>query len=583
MLRFFNNSIAPRVVKYNTNPSRNLSTNSYKPIIISPNTGNEWQVCIGIEIHAQLLTQTKLFSGAASKFELDQPNTQVSFFDASIPGTLPVLNEECVDQAIRSALSFRAKVHPISRFERKHYFYADLPLGYQITQQESCLATNGILNITVPKTRNNAERFDVYERDIRITRLQLEQDSGKSLHDYDPEFSMIDLNRAGCGLVEIVSEPDIRSSDEAASYVRKIQRLLRHVGSCDGNMEEGSLRCDVNISIRPNPINEDENEDIEINGYMTMDKSTAKNPMGERVEVKNLNSIRSVIRAIDYEVERQMYGAEVDNAPVTKHETRTFDVAKGVTVRMRSKENAPDYRFLLDPDLPPLIIEERRIQRIVQTLPELPDAIRLRLMKEYGVSLYDASVLVDVAGAAEYYEEVIMQLKVMNTESKKGSNLWKQTLNWITNELLGRMRPSNITFSTLGSIHKKSNREENYSGLTPVDVGEMIAAVTNGTISGKIAKAALDIVFAEKDGASPMSIVEREGWVVVSDKNTLMIMCKDVIDDPKHSNHVKALQSGEKPKLIGFFVGQVMKKSNGQADPRTVTKLLQELLVPVES
>jgi aspartyl-tRNA(Asn)/glutamyl-tRNA(Gln) amidotransferase subunit B len=230
-----------------------------------------------------------------------------------------------------------------------------------------------------------------------------------------------------------------------------------------------------------------------------------------------------------------------------------------------------------------LIIEERRIQRIVQTLPELPDAIRLRLMKEYGVSLYDASVLVDVAGAAEYYEEVIMQLKVMNTESKKGSNLWKQTLNWITNELLGRMRPSNITFSTLGSIHKKSNREENYSGLTPVDVGEMIAAVTNGTISGKIAKAALDIVFAEKDGASPMSIVEREGWVVVSDKNTLMIMCKDVIDDPKHSNHVKALQSGEKPKLIGFFVGQVMKKSNGQADPRTVTKLLQELLVPVES
>ena len=222
----------------------------HNPNVISPFTGHPWQVCVGIEIHAQLQTKTKLFSGSRAAFEQGMPNSQVSFFDAALPGTLPVLNTMCVEQAIRSALSLQAQVHARSTFERKHYFYADLPLGYQVTQQDACIATNGTLNITVPKTRDNSQRFDVYQRDVRITRLQLEQDSGKSMHDFDPKHSMIDLNRAGCALVEIVSEPDIRSSDEAACYVRKIQRLLRHVGTCDGNMEEGSLRCDVNISVR---------------------------------------------------------------------------------------------------------------------------------------------------------------------------------------------------------------------------------------------------------------------------------------------------------------------------------------------
>ena len=563
---------------------RHFST--FHPTVQSTTTGQHWQVCIGIEIHAQLLTRTKLFSGASSQFGLDHPNTQVSFFDAATPGTLPVLNAECVDQAIRSALSLRAQVHSFSRFERKHYFYADMPLGYQITQQESCIASQGTLNITVPKTRDNAQRFDVYERDIRITRLQLEQDSGKSLHDFDPDLSMIDLNRAGCALVEIVSEPDIRSSDEAACYVRKIQRLLRHVGSCDGYMEEGSLRCDVNISIRPNPtpaVRDEEKGPEEEDSYMTWNhKDHAHHPMGERVEVKNLNSVRSVVRAIDYEVERQINSAEMDNAPVTKHETRTFDVAQGKTIRMRSKENAPDYRFVLDPDLPPLVLKEGHVGKLFEALPELPDAIRDRVMQQYDLSLYDASVLVEEPDAAEYYEQVMQHLDELGNQDDKGKqddkkSMSKQTLNWITNELLGRMRPVHLFFRHLGTKDGACN----CMGLTPLHLATLIAGVRNGAISGKIAKAALDVVFEEsREGTSPMDIVEREGWAVVRDESTLQLMCQEVIDNPTFVEQVNAVTSGEKPKLIGFFVGQVMKLSNGQADPKTVTKVLKELLGP---
>ena len=524
---------------------------------------------MGIEIHAQLQTKTKLFSGSRAAFEQGMPNSQVSFFDAALPGTLPVLNTMCVEQAIRSALSLQAQVHARSTFERKHYFYADLPLGYQVTQQDACIATNGTLNITVPKTRDNSQRFDVYQRDVRITRLQLEQDSGKSMHDFDPKHSMIDLNRAGCALVEIVSEPDIRSSDEAACYVRKIQRLLRHVGTCDGNMEEGSLRCDVNISVRRLGGGGSGDSGSGGSGGSGSGDSNGDEllvplgPMGERVEIKNLNSIRSVVRAIDYEVERQIHGEEMDNAPVTRHETRTFDVSKGVSVRMRSKESAPDYRFLLDPDLPPLVLENGRVENIAASLPELPDAIRLRLMKQYGLSLYDANVIVDIPDAAEYYEDVLRAM------SKSGTEVSKQTLNWVTNELLGRMKTESVEFSDLGS--------GKYSGLKPADISIMMVSLLAGDISGKIAKTALDLTFEEK-GVSPMEIVEREGWSVVRDVDALMNLCQQAVENPKNSKQVSDVQSGDKPKLLGFFVGQVMKASNGQADPATVRRLLQELL-----
>jgi aspartyl-tRNA(Asn)/glutamyl-tRNA(Gln) amidotransferase subunit B len=617
----------------------------HNPITTSPDTSNPWQVCVGIEIHAQLMTNTKLFSASSSTFEMNSnPNTQVSYFDAALPGTLPVLNEECVDQAIRSALSLRATVHPHSRFERKHYFYADLPLGFQITQQESCIATNGTLNITVPKTRNNAERFDVYERDVRIARLQLEQDSGKSMHDYDPSLSMIDLNRAGCALVEIVSEPDLRSSDEAACYVRKIQQLLRHVGACDGNMDEGSLRCDVNISVRPVPVSipicteplegirqtmdnkknmEDKNDkndknDI-INDTIQQMDQCQQNPtdvednqyaniyaMGERVEVKNLNSVRSVVRAIDYEVERQIYNAEMKNAVVTKHETRTFDVSTGETIRMRSKEDAPDYRFLLDPDLPPLVLKKGTVERISNSLPELPDAIRIRLMQEYDLSLYDASVLVEEDGAAEYFEMAMQQLLVLlpkNTDKKK---IAKQALNWITNELLGRMRACNhVTMLVLLGRAKRQNHNDvgaNHGvGLTPLDLAALMFSLLQGEISGKIVKNALDVVFEDivqqeekmlirgssvnsnnshvLSSLSPMEVIEREGWAVVRDVDALRELCLGVVDDIKNQKQVDLVRSGEKPKLVGFFVGQVMKASKGQADPATVKQLLEEILL----
>ena len=602
------------------------SRKQHEPFVTSAITSNPWQVCIGIEIHAQLLTQTKLFSGASTTFQTTAPNTQVSLFDAAIPGTLPVLNEECVNQAIRSALSFKATVHHKSKFERKHYFYADMPLGYQVTQQDACIATNGRLNITVPKTRDNSKRFDVYKRDIRICRLQLEQDSGKSIHDFDPKLSMIDLNRAGCALIEIVSEPDIRSSDEAACYVRKIQNYLRTVGSCNGNMEEGSLRCDVNISVRPMPLTEEELSNSTItmrdsNSTTTTANNASTYPLGERVEVKNLNSVKSVIRAIDYEVDRQINNVEINDSPVTKHETRTFDVSQGITVRLRSKENAPDYRFLLDPDLPPLIVQQKRIDELLIDLPELPDAICQRLMLEYHLSLYDANVLVEEPNATEYYENVIHMLTATNdvsmhskdsqdtkdtpdtldTEDKQDKqdtaslnysleDLSKITLNWITNELLGRMRPNNMKFIHLGQ------KNTSWHGLKPNDIALLITAIIKGDISGKIAKNALDIVFDEmqqqdtknekkngniKNGSSlsPMDVIEREGWKVVSDVNVLVKYCNDVIRNPKHQQQVNDVRSGEKPKLIGFFVGQVMKLSKGQADPKKVQKLLQELLL----
>ena len=553
------------------------SSPTFNPRLPSPATGlPAWEVCVGIEIHAQLTARTKLFSGASAAFNLERPNTQVSYFDAALPGTLPVVNEECVAQGVRAALALGADVHLRSRFDRKHYFYADLPLGYQITQQDACLATHGAITVAVPKTRENAARFDVYERTVRVARVQLEQDSGKSLHEFDPRYSMIDLNRAGCALVEIVSEPDIRSADEAGSYVRKIQQLLRRVGACDGNMEEGSLRCDVNISVR------------KAEGGHGSDAST----MGERVEVKNLNSVRSVVRAVDYEASRQIEAAEAGN-PQLVHETRTFDVSTGRTVRMRAKESAPDYRFLPDPDLPPLIIDQRFVDSIAAALPELPDQIRERLMGDYGLSLYDAEVLVDEPGAAEYFDAVLLglsQYEVGGAGPADGQKVWaedgkklaKLVLNWVTNELLGRMRVLGLTFGELiDGAHPVYG-----SALCPAEMARFVQAVHDRKISGKIGKSALDVVFeCSEDGGTgtteaqaPMRVVERKGWIVISDSREVEKLCRSVVENPAHAAQLEQFRSGEKPKLKGFFIGQVMKLSKGQADPQAVGKALDDIL-----
>jgi aspartyl-tRNA(Asn)/glutamyl-tRNA(Gln) amidotransferase subunit B len=495
-------------------------------------------------------------------------------------------------------------VHLTSRFDRKHYFYADLPLGYQITQQDACLATRGALTVAVPKTRENAARFDVYERTIRVARVQLEQDSGKSLHEFDPRYSMIDLNRAGCALVEIVSEPDIRSADEAGAYVRKIQQLLRRVGACDGNMEEGSLRCDVNISVRERGAGGGgggggggaDGVESSFSGDVTT--------MGERVEVKNLNSVRSVVRAVDYEAARQIEAAEAGN-PQLVHETRTFDVSTGCTTRMRAKESAPDYRFLPDPDLPPLVLEQAFVDAIAAALPELPDEVRERLMVDYGLSLYDAEVLVDEPCAAEYFDAVLVELLAgtgadvggggaggEGTKKKEnGKTLAKQALNWVTNELLGRMRVVGLTFAELS----KGTHAAFGNALGPVEIAALVQAVQDRKISGKIGKAALDAVFEGQGGGdsdrrgeeeevvavsveTPMEIVERNGWMVINDSGEVHKLCRAVVDDPAFATQLEQFRSGEKPKLRGFFIGQVMKRSKGQADPQEVGKALGELL-----
>jgi aspartyl-tRNA(Asn)/glutamyl-tRNA(Gln) amidotransferase subunit B len=479
--------------------------------LISGETG-DWEIVIGLEVHAQVIANSKLFSGSATGFGAEQ-NTQVSFVDAAMPGMLPVLNKVCVEQAVKTGLGLNAVINKTSVFARKNYFYADLPQGYQISQFEDPIVGLGEIEIDLP---------DGSTKNIGITRLHLEQDAGKSIHDQHPTKSFVDLNRSGCALMEIVSEPDIRGPEEAVAYLSKIRMILRYLETCDGNMDEGSMRADVNISVRK-PGDE----------------------LGTRAEIKNVNSLKAVHQAIDFEVARQIDLIE-DGGDVVQ-ETRLWDPVKQETRSMRSKEEAHDYRYFPDPDLLPLVLEDGLVESIKATLPELPDQKKHRFMGDYGLSLYDSSVLIAERARAEYYEAVA------------NDNDAKLAANWVINELLGALN--------------KDEKKLTESPISAKQLGSLIALITDSTISGKIAKD----VFAEmyKSGKDAGVIVEEKGLKQVTDTGAIESIIDQVIaDNPDNVEKYK----GGKDKLFGFFVGQVMKASQGKANPAIVNELLKKKL-----
>ncbi len=469
-----------------------------------------WEVVIGMEIHAQVSSNAKLFSGASAAFG-GEPNTHVSLIDAAMPGMLPVINAFCVEQAVRTGLGLNAKINLYSVFDRKNYFYPDLPQGYQISQYKQPIVGEGTVYIEV----------DGEEIAVGIERLHLEQDAGKSIHDQHPDYSYVDLNRAGVALMEIVSKPDMRSAEEAKAYVSKLRTILRYLGTCDGNMEQGSLRADINVSVR-RPGGE----------------------FGTRCEIKNVNSIRFIGQAIEYEAQRQIdileAGGEIDQ------ETRLFDPKKGETRSMRSKEEAHDYRYFPDPDLLPLKLEQEWVEKIRATLPELPDAKKKRFVEEYGLTAYDASVLVADRASADYFEEV--------AKGRDG----KAAANWVINELFGRLR--------------KEGLEIGESPVSAGQLGTIIDLIKAGDISGKIGKELFDIVWTE--GGDPARIVEERGMKQVTDLSAI----EKVVDEVIAANPDKAEQVKDKPNMAGWFVGQVMKATQGKANPKAVNELLRKKL-----
>jgi aspartyl-tRNA(Asn)/glutamyl-tRNA(Gln) amidotransferase subunit B len=472
-----------------------------------------WEVVVGMEVHAQVISRAKLFSGAATAFGA-APKSQVSFVDAAFPGMLPVVNRECVAQAVRTGLGLNAHINLVSRFDRKNYFYPDLPPGYQISQYQHPVVGAGTIEI---------ELADGTTKPIGITRLHLEQDAGKSLHDQHPSKSYIDLNRAGVALMEIVSEPDLRSPEEAGAYLRKLRSILRYLGTCDGNMEEGSLRADVNVSVRrPGEA------------YRT------------RCEVKNVNSVRFVMQAVEAEATRQV---EVwESGGVVEQETRLFDPARGVTRAMRSKEEAHDYRYFPDPDLSPLVLEETWVAELKAALPELPDAKRARFMRDYGLSPYDAGVLVAERETAEFYESV-----ASGRDAKIAAN-------WVTGEL----------FAALNRAGKGIAE----SPVSAAALGELLDLLADGTISGRIAK---DVFGAMVEtGERPGDIVEQRGLKQVTDAGAIAAAVERVLA----ANPDKVAEyRGGREKLFGFFVGQVMKAMGGKANPALVNEVLRRRLV----
>jgi aspartyl-tRNA(Asn)/glutamyl-tRNA(Gln) amidotransferase subunit B len=475
--------------------------------VIEGQTG-QWEIVVGLEVHAQVISHSKLFSGASTTFGGD-PNTQVSLVDAAFPGMLPVINHECVAQAIRTGLGLNAQINLTSRFDRKNYFYADLPQGYQISQFEHPIVGTGTITIELA----NGET-----RSIGITRLHLEQDAGKLLHDQDPTKSFVDLNRAGVALMEIVSEPDIRAPEEAGAYLRKLRQILRYLGTCDGNMEEGSMRADVNVSVRK-----------------------AGEPFRTRCEIKNVNSIRFVMQAIEAEAARQV---EVwENGGTVDQETRLFDHTKGETRTMRSKEDAHDYRYFPDPDLLPLVLEQDWVDSLKAALPELPDAKRARFQQEYGVTFYDAGVLVAEQAVADYYEAV--------ARGRDG----KMAGSWVTGDLFAALNRTSCTIET--------------SPVSAASLGKMLDLIADGTINGKIAKEVFEDMV--ETGEDPDAIVERKGLRQVTDTGAIDAAIMAVLD--KNADKLAEYRSG-KDKLFGFFVGQVMKETKGKANPALVNEAL---------
>ena len=478
--------------------------------LIKGETG-DWEIVIGIEVHAQIISNSKLFSSASTKFG-GEHNTQVSFVDAGMPGMLPVINWVCVEQAIRTGLGLNAKINNYSIFDRKNYFYPDLPQGYQISQFKQPIVGEGSVTIDIN---------DKKSKTIRIERLHLEQDAGKSLHDQHPEFSFVDLNRSGVALMEIVSMPDISSADEAQSYIKKLRSIMRYLGTCDGNMEEGSLRADINVSVRK-PGDE----------------------LGTRCEIKNVNSIKFIGQAIDYEARRQI--DLIEDSKEIDQETRLFDPKKGETRTMRSKEEAHDYRYFPDPDLLPLSFSENIIKEIKSELPELPDNKKERFQKEYSLSAYDSNLLVSEIEIAEFFEAVA-----------KGRDP-KIAANWITGEYFAAM--NKLDFSIVDSPVSIDN------------LSKLIKLIEENIISTRIAKDVFEIML--ENNQDPEEIVEREGLKQVSDSGELEKIIDNIIaNNPDQVEAVKL-----KPKLIGWFVGQVMKETNGKANPKLVNDLLNDKL-----
>jgi aspartyl-tRNA(Asn)/glutamyl-tRNA(Gln) amidotransferase subunit B len=482
--------------------------------LIQGSTG-PWEVVVGLEVHAQVISRAKLFSGASTAFG-GPPNAQVSPIDAGMPGMLPSVNAFCIEQAVRTGLGLNAAINGVSVFERKNYFYPDLPNGYQISQYAQPLVGRGALTIELEGGAS---------RTVGITRLHLEMDAGKSIHDLRPEATLVDLNRSGVALMEIVTDPDLRAADEAVAFMRKLRSILRYLGTCDGNMEEGSLRCDANVSVRRPGA-----------------------PLGTRCEVKNLNSMRFVGRAIAFEARRQIELIEAGGA--VEQETRLFDPEKGETRSLRTKEEAHDYRYFPDPDLLPLELEDAFIEDIRRTLPELPDARKARFVAAYGLSSYDAEVLVAEKASADYFETALGEGGARRDP--------KLIANWLLTELFGALN--------------RAGRELADAPIAPERLGRLVELIQDGTISGRIAKD----VFAEmfETGADPAEIIEQKGLKQISDATAIEALAEEII--AANPDQVAKLENN--PKVFGWFVGQVMKATQGQANPQLVNEVLNKKL-----
>ncbi len=479
--------------------------------LIEGETG-PWEMVIGLEVHAQVISQAKLFSGAATAFGAD-PNSQVSFVDAAFPGMLPVINQICVEQAVRTGLGLKARINHKSVFSRKNYFYADLPAGYQTSQYDQPIVGEGVIVLDMP---------DGSTREIGIERLHLEQDAGKSLHDQDATRSYIDLNRAGVALMEIVSRPHMRSAEEAAAYIRKLRSILRYLGTCDGNMDEGSMRCDINVSVRR------PGEDLRT-----------------RCEVKNVNSVRFMQQAIEFEATRQIEVYE--NGGEVVQETRLFDASRGETRSMRGKEHAHDYRYFPCPDLLPLTFDDAFVEGIRRTLPELPDDKKARFISDYGLSPYDAGVLVAERPTADFFETVA-----------RGRDA-KLAANWVMGEFFAVLNKTGTTIET--------------APVSADNLGALVDLISDGTISGRIAKEVFEAMV--ETGQNPAAIVEEKGLKQVSDSGAI----EGIVDQVLADNPDKVAEfKGGKDKLMGWFVGQVMKASQGKANPGMANEVLRRKL-----
>ena len=474
---------------------------------------NEYEVVIGLEVHAQVLSESKLFSSAPTKFGAE-PNTQVSLVDAAFPGMLPVINEFCIKQAVKTGIGLNAKINKKSIFDRKNYFYADLPQGYQISQYKNPIVGEGsiVLDLTTG------------EKIVGIERLHLEQDAGKSIHDIDPQNTFVDLNRSGVALMEIVSKPDLRSLEEVNAYIKKLRSIMRYLGTCDGNMQEGSLRADVNVSVR----------------------KKGQKGFGTRCEIKNVNSIKFMQMAIDYEANRQV--DVIEEGGTIDQETRLFDIKKNETRSMRSKEDAHDYRYFPDPDLLPLELSDKFINDLKKNIPELPDEKKKRFIEKFKLSPYEANILVSDIETSKYFEEVIEKSDV------------KLSTNWITGELFALLNEKNLEISQ--------------NPISAKNLSKLINLIKDGTISGKIAKSVFEIMADE--GKDPQIIVEEKGLKQQSDPKEIEKLIDKVITD--NPDKVKEYKSG-KDKLFGFFVGQVMKVSGGKANPQLVNEILKKKLL----